>query len=199
MAKAKGAVFFPTSVHLRRWLEEFHETEQEFWVGFYKKGSGKPSITWPEAVDQLLCFGWIDGVRKKIDEVSYMIRVTPRNSKSTWSAINIRRVVELLKAGLMAPAGKKAFEARTGDRSAIYAYEQRKNPKLPSEFEQSFRANRKAWDFFQAQAPWYRRVSIYRIVSAKKEETRVKRLETLIRESARGRRIDAMAPAPRKK
>ncbi|HEY4742223.1 MAG: YdeI/OmpD-associated family protein [Candidatus Acidiferrales bacterium] len=194
------AKFFATPAELRDWLEEAHLREQELWVGFYKKSSGKPSITWPEAVDALLCFGWIDGVRKSLDEISYTIRVTPRKTKSTWSAINIRRAAELSKLGLMKPAGVKAFEARTDDNSAIYSYEQRKSATLPPEFEKRFRRNKKAWKFFSAQPPGYRRLSIFRVVSAKREETRVKRLEILVRESARGRRIDYVAaPAPIRK
>jgi uncharacterized protein YdeI (YjbR/CyaY-like superfamily) len=191
--------FFAKPDHLRAWLEEFHLEAEELWVGFYKKSSGKPSITWPEAVDALLCFGWIDGIRKSVDEISYMIRVTPRKKKSTWSAINIRRVAELSKLGLMMPAGHKAFAARTDDNSSIYSYEQRKSAKLTAKFEKRFRANKKAWDFFRAQASGYQRLAIFRIVSAKREETRAKRLEALIRESARGRRLDAMAPAPKEK
>jgi uncharacterized protein YdeI (YjbR/CyaY-like superfamily) len=199
-AMAMKPKFFATSAELRDWLEESHLEEQELWVGFYKKSSGKASITWPEAVDALLCFGWIDGVRKSLDEISYTIRVTPRKKKSTWSAINIRRVAELSKSGLMMPAGVKAFEARTDDNSAIYSYEQRKSATLPPECEKRFRSDKKAWKFFSAQPPGYRRLSIFRVVSAKREETRVKRLEKLIRESARGRRIDyAIAPAPTKK
>jgi uncharacterized protein YdeI (YjbR/CyaY-like superfamily) len=199
-AMAMKPKFFATSAELRDWLEESHLEEQELWVGFYKKSSGKASITWPEAVDALLCFGWIDGVRKSLDEISYTIRVTPRKKKSTWSAINIRRVAELSKSGLMMPAGVKAFEARTDDNSAIYSYEQRKSATLPPEFEKRFRSNKRAWNFFSAQPPGYRRLSIFRVVSAKREETRVKRLEKLIRESGRGRRIDyTIARAPTKK
>jgi uncharacterized protein YdeI (YjbR/CyaY-like superfamily) len=190
--------FFATPAELRAWLENFHLEAEELWVGFYKKSSGKPSITWPEAVDALLCFGWIDGVRKSLDEISYTIRVTPRKAKSTWSAINIRRAAELSKLGLMMPAGLKAFAARTDDNSAIYAYEQRKAAKLPAAFEKRFRENQKAWDFFRAQSPGYQHLNIFRVVSAKREETRVKRLETLVRESARGRKIYAIAPAPKK-
>ncbi len=198
-AKAMKPRFFATPAELRAWLEKFHPAAQELWVGFYKKSSGRPSITWPEAVDALLCYGWIDGIRKSVDEISYTIRVTPRKKKSTWSAINIRRAAELSKLGLMKPAGVKAFAARTDDNSAIYSYEQRKSAKLPAEFEKRFSSNKKAWMYFRAQAPGYQRLSIFRVMSAKREETRVKRLETLIRESERGRRIDAMAPAPAKK
>jgi uncharacterized protein YdeI (YjbR/CyaY-like superfamily) len=157
-------------------------------VGFYKKGSGKPSITWPEAVDEALCYGWIDGVRRGIDDVSYAIRFTPRKSRSTWSAVNIKRVEELARLGHMRPAGLAAFAERAGEKSGIYAYEQ-KAAQLDDEYERQFRANQQAWDFFQAQAAWYRRTAIWWVISAKKEETRLKRLATLIEESAQGRTI----------
>jgi uncharacterized protein YdeI (YjbR/CyaY-like superfamily) len=181
--------FFATLNDWRAWLEKNHATVAEFWVGFYKRDSGRPSITWPEAVDGALCFGWIDGVRKSIDALSYMIRFTPRRSRSVWSAINIRRVGDLKKLGLMHPAGLAAFEKRDGDRSAIYAYEQRKNPKLPRDLEKRFQEDAAAWDFFQSQAPWYRRTTTYWVVSAKKDETRLKRLATLIDCSRRKRTI----------
>jgi len=172
--------FFPTLAHWRDWLEKNHLNVAELWVGFYKRDSGRPSITWPESVDGALCFGWIDGVRKSIDPISYMIRFSPRKPRSIWSAINIKRVGELKKLGLMHPIGLTAFEKRDGDRSAIYAYEQRKTAKLPREFEKQFRENKVAWKFFQSQAPWYRRTSTYWVISAKKEETRSKRLAILV-------------------
>ena len=172
--------FFPTLADWRAWLEKHHADAEEFWVGFYKRDSGRPSITWPESVDGALCFGWIDGLRKTIDATSYKIRFTPRKPRSIWSAINIKRAKELSKQGLMHPAGLAAFEKRNGDRSAIYAYEQRKTAILPPEFEKQFRAKTEAWTFFQAQPPWYRRTSTYWVVSAKKEETRLKRLAILI-------------------
>ena len=172
--------FFPTLADWRAWLEKNHAAHEEFWVGFYKRDSGRPSITWPESVDGALCFGWIDGVRHSIDAFSYKIRFTPRKSRSTWSAINIKRVKELTELGMMHAAGLAAFEKRDGDRSAIYAYEQRKTAKLPPNFEKLFKANSKAWTFFKSQPPWYQRTSTYWIISAKKEETREKRLATLI-------------------
>ena len=184
--------FFATLPEWRAWLEKHHADKQELWVGFYKRESGRPSITWPEAVDGALCFGWIDGVRKSIDPVSYKNRFTPRKPRSNWSAINIKRVEELSKSGLMHAAGLAAFEKRDDDRSAIYAYEQRKSAKLPAEFEEQFRANAEAWAFFQAQAPWYQRTSTYWVISAKKEETRLKRFAILIDCSARRRPIPAL-------
>ena len=184
--------FFPTLAHWRAWLENHHADTEEFWVGFYKRDSGRASITWPESVDGALCFGWIDGVRKTIDATSYKIRFTPRKSRSIWSAINIKRTKELSKLGLMHSAGLAAFEKRDGDRSAIYAYEQRKKAKLPPEFEKQFRAKNEAWSFFQTQPPWYQRTSTYWVVSAKKEETRVKRLAILIDCSARKQKIPSL-------
>src|ERR1700687_423292 len=136
--------FFPSSSAWHAWLEEHHEKHEELWVGFHKVGSGKPSITWPEAVDGALCFGWIDGVRKSLNETSYVIRFTPRRPRSVWSAINIKRVAELTSLALMRPAGLKALERRQGDRSAIYAYEQRKEARLNGVYEKRFRANKKA-------------------------------------------------------
>jgi len=194
----KKSKFFATPGELRDWLEEFHHVEAELWVGLHKKTSGRPSITWPQLVDELLCFGWIDGVRKSIDDTSYIIRVTPRKSKSTWSAINIRRAAELSSAGAMRPTGLKAFEARTDDRSAIYSYEQRKTAKLTPAMDRQLHNNRKAWDFFRAQAPSYQRTVIFWVMNAKKEETRLRRLERVIRDSERGRRI-AETIASRKK
>jgi len=189
--------FFPTSADWRAWLQGNHASFDELWVGFYKRGSGKPSITWPEAVDGALCFGWIDGVRKSIDGVSYKIRFTPRKPRSTWSAINIKRALELSKEGLMHPAGLAAFEKRDGDRSAIYAYEQRKTARLPAAFEKEFRKNAPAWSFFQSQAPWYQRTSTYWVISAQKEETRQKRLTTLIACSSRKQKIPQLAGYPK--
>jgi uncharacterized protein YdeI (YjbR/CyaY-like superfamily) len=185
--------FFPSASAWHAWLEEHHQKEEELWVGFHKVGSGKPSITWPEAVDGALCFGWIDGVRKSLDEKSYVIRFSPRRSKSIWSAINIKRVAELSNQGLMRPAGAQAFEKRTGDRSEIYAYEQRMGAKLGAAYEKSFRAHKTAWKFFQAQPPWYRRTASWWVISAKKEETRLKRLAQLIADSENERPIAQLA------
>jgi len=181
--------FFPSPSDWHAWLEEHHEKHEELWVGFYKVGCGKASITWPEAVDGALCFGWIDGVRKSLGETSYVIRFTPRRPKSIWSAVNIKRVAELSELGLMRPKGSEAFERRTGKRSEIYAYEQRKGAKLSGAYEKQFRANKKAWKFFQAQPPWYRRTASWWVISAKREETRLKRLGQLIEDSEQGRTI----------
>jgi uncharacterized protein YdeI (YjbR/CyaY-like superfamily) len=175
--------FFPSPAQWRAWLEQHHQDAGELWVGFYKKDSGKPSITWPQSVDEALCFGWIDGVRKSIDEISYTIRFTPRRPRSVWSAINIKRVAELTRLRLVHPAGEKAFRARQGDRSEIYAYEQRRGAKLTGKYAKQFRANKKAWDFFRAQPPWYQRTASWWVISAKKEETRLKRLAQLMKDS----------------
>ena len=190
-------VFFATAGELREWLERNHATATELFVGFYKRGSGKPSITWQELVDEELCFGWIDGVRQGIDAVSYSNRITPRQPRSTWSAINIARAKELIRLGRMHPAGLKAFERRTDKRSAIYSYEQRKTAKLSREEEKSFRANKKAWAFFHGQAASYRRAAIWWVINAKRDETRKKRLETLIRDSKSGRTVRPLSPRSR--
>lgn len=176
-------VFFATPSEFRAWFEEHHGTEQELWVGFYKKSTGKASFTWPEAVDQALCFGWIDGVRKSLDADSYANRFTPRKRSSNWSAVNIKRVEELTQLGLMRPAGLKAFEERADAKSGIYSYEQRASAELGEEYEQQFRANPKAWDYFQSRPAGYRKTATWWVVSAKREETRLKRLATLIEDS----------------
>ena len=181
--------FFATPDDFRAWLQANHATAGELWVGFYKVGTGRPSITWPQSVDEALCFGWIDGVRKRVDDESYVIRFTPRRAGSIWSAVNIRRMGELIAEGRVHPDGLAAFEKRRDDKSAIYAYEQRKAAELPEEYERRFRENAAAWEFFQSQAPWYRRTTTHWVMSAKKEETREKRLATLIEDSAAGRRI----------
>ena len=187
-------VFFATPDEFRAWLQEHHATESEVLVGFHKKGSGRPSITWPQSVDQALCFGWIDGVRRRIDDASYSIRFTPRKARSTWSAINVRRVAELAAEGLMHPAGIAAFERRSDDKTAIYSYEQREAARLDAEQERRFRANARAWDWFQAQPPSYRRTATYWVISAKRQETRDRRLERLISDSAAGRPIASLTP-----
>jgi uncharacterized protein YdeI (YjbR/CyaY-like superfamily) len=181
--------FFATSAQWRAWLEEHHATVPELWVGFHKRGSGRPSITWPESVDQALCFGWIDGVRRGIDDERYAIRFTPRRKGSTWSNNNLRRVEELERLGFMHQAGRDAHAARSAAKSGIYSYEQRKDARLPATFEVRFKRSRKAWTFFQAQPAWYRRTATWWVVSAKKEGTRERRLATLIADSAAGRTI----------
>ena len=186
--------FFKTPSAFGKWLAVNHAKSKELWVGFYKKDSGKPSITWPESVDEALCFGWIDGLRKSIDEDSYMIRFSPRNPGSIWSAVNMGNAERLIKENRMQPAGLKAYQARKANRSGIYAYEQR-SPELIEPYLGKLKRNRKAWEFFQAQPPSYRKTINWWIVSAKKEETRLKRLEQLIEESAAGRRIGLLTPA----
>jgi len=190
--------FFASASEWRAWLEQHHQQSTELWVGFYKRDSGRPSITWPEAVDGALCFGWIDGIRKSIDTISYTIRFTPRKPRSTWSAINIKRMAALKKLGLVHEVGLQAFQRRTGNRSAIYAYEQREGATLTAPYEKQFRANKPAWTFFQAQPPWYRRTSSWWVISAKKEETRQKRLARLIDDSAHGRTIRSLTRPGRK-
>jgi uncharacterized protein YdeI (YjbR/CyaY-like superfamily) len=180
--------FFPKPLAFRTWLKTHHLTAGELLVGFYKKATDKPSITWPESVDQALCFGWIDGIRRRLDDERYTIRFTPRRATSIWSAVNIRRVGELHAQGLMQPAGLEAFARRDEERSRIYSYEQRFHAKLAEAHEKELRANRKAWAFFQAQAPSYQRVVVYRIVSARQDETRIKRLNAFIEAFAKGRR-----------
>jgi uncharacterized protein YdeI (YjbR/CyaY-like superfamily) len=182
-------VFFETPADLRAWLEEHHDSEKELWVGLYKKSAGRKSVTWPEVVDEALCFGWIDGVRKGIDDVSYANRLTPRSPRSNWSAVNIARVKELTAQGRMHPAGLQAFEARADERSAIYAYEQRRSPELDDEQERRFRANAKAWDWFRSQPASYRKAAVWWVISAKREETRERRLATLIDDSEHGRTV----------
>jgi uncharacterized protein YdeI (YjbR/CyaY-like superfamily) len=186
------ATFFPTPADFRAWLEKNHTAESELLVGFYKKDSGKRSITWPESVDAALCFGWIDGIRRRIDESSYSIRFTPRRRRSIWSAINIARVRVLTEMELMHPAGAAVFARRTSERSAIYSYEQRKTARLPSAEEKKFRARKSAWKFFTSRPPSYQRTAIWWVISAKKEETRAKRLARLISLSARGLSLDSM-------
>jgi uncharacterized protein YdeI (YjbR/CyaY-like superfamily) len=180
--------FFKTPGDFRKWLSQHHGTENELWVGFYKKDSGKQSITWPESVDEALCYGWIDGIRKNVDETSYKIRFTPRRQRSIWSAVNIRRVAELTLEGRMQPAGENAFAGRLENKSGIYAYEQRQ-AELPDVYAKELRKNKDAAKFFAAQPPSYRKVAMWWIVSAKQEATRLKRLQKLIAASAQGRRV----------
>ena len=191
--------FFPTPADFRAWLEENHTSEKELWVGFYRKGTGKPSITWPESVDQALCFGWIDGIRKTLDAESYVIRFTPRRRGSIWSNVNTRRAGELISDGLMQAAGKRAFEARDPVKSGIYSFERTKPAKLPPAMKKVFMANKRAWKFFQSQPPGYRALVTNWIITAKQETTRDRRLATLMKDSAEGRRIAQFRPLKKKK
>jgi uncharacterized protein YdeI (YjbR/CyaY-like superfamily) len=180
--------FFQTPADFGTWLEKNHATATELWVGFYKKDSGKPSITWPESVDQALCFGWIDGIRKGVDEISYQIRFTPRRRGSIWSAINIKRAKELVRQKQMRPTGLKAFAARIENKSGIYSYEQR-STELSQPYANLLKKNKAAWNFFEKQPPSYRKIIGWWIISAKKEETRMARLAKLISESAKAKRL----------
>lgn len=180
--------FFASAAAFRRWLEKNHDREDELWVGLYKKASGKGGLTYREAVDQALCFGWIDGQSKSIDEVSYRQRFTPRRKSSIWSAVNIKRVAELKQAGLMDPAGVAAFETRDPTKAGLYSFENEPRS-LDKQQERAFRGNKRAWGFFQAQPPGYRRNAIWWVVSAKREETKHRRLARLIEDSAEGRRL----------
>jgi len=176
--------FFQSSAELRKWFDEYHATADELWVGYFKKTLGKPSITWPQSVDEALCYGWIDGIRKSVDDTSYMIRFTPRRPGSVWSGVNIKRTQALIEQGQMQAAGLKAFQARRENKSGIYSYEQRQ-AELEEPYNHILKENKEAWDFFQAQTPSYRKMVGWWVISAKKEETRLKRLEKLIEYSAR--------------
>ncbi len=191
-------LFFATPTEFRAWLKAHHGHARELLVGFYKKGSGRPSITWPESVDEALCVGWIDGVRRSIDGESYTIRFTPRKATSNWSAVNIKRMGELIREGRVRPAGLKAFELRSEKRSAVYSYEQRDLARFDEAHEHQFRANEPAWRYFQAQAPWYRKTATYWVMTAKKEETRQRRLATLIERSSQGLPMPELARPSKK-
>jgi uncharacterized protein YdeI (YjbR/CyaY-like superfamily) len=197
MTTKSEATFFPSAAAFRKWLQKNHGSATELLVGFHKVGTGRPTMTWTESVDEALCFGWIDGVRKRIDDESYTIRFTPRKPSSNWSAINIAKVATLKKEGRMTAAGLAAFEKRREDKSAIYAYENEVRT-LPPEYEDIFRANCAAWQWFNQQAPSYRRVAIYWVVNAKQEATRRRRLATLIADSAASRRLAQYTLEPRK-
>ena len=179
--------FFPTAADFRRWLEAHHETAPELLVGFWKKNSGKPSIDWPAARDEALCFGWIDGIRKSLGADSYTIRFTPRRKGSIWSNVNVARYAALSEAGRMTPAGVRAYEENEG-RQGVYAYENALKELSPAETK-LFRANRAAWADWEKRPPGYRRVVLHWIASAKKPETRARRLATLIADSEAGRKI----------
>ncbi|MES2885892.1 MAG: YdeI/OmpD-associated family protein [Pseudomonadota bacterium] len=181
--------FFKTASTFRSWLQQHASSERELLVGFYKKDSGRASITWPESVDEALCVGWIDGVRKGIDEISYQIRFTPRKASSIWSAVNIKRIEVLSAEGRMTPAGIAAFEKRSESKSRTYAYEQATEAMLTPAAEQQFKANTAAWQHFMAQPPGYRRQMLWWIVSAKQHATRDKRLAKLIEISQLGKRL----------
>jgi uncharacterized protein YdeI (YjbR/CyaY-like superfamily) len=190
--------YFKTPAHFRDWLEKNHASnERELWVGYYKKDTGRASITWKESVDQALCFGWIDGVRRAVDEQSYAIRFTPRRPTSIWSEINTRRVRELIESGDMRPAGLAAFEARRDKQSDGYSIAKLKVD-LDPKYTRLLRKNTKAWRFYQAQPPGYRKMVNWWVVRAKQEATRLSRLETLIAHSEKGERVPRFIPRRKK-
>lgn len=177
--------YFKTPDAFRKWLERHHASKGELLVGYYKVGSGRPSMTWSESVDQALCFGWIDGVRRRIDDERYCIRFTPRRSGSKWSDVNLKKVAKLKRQGLMTPAGLAAHKGRVVGRRAGYAYEENVKPLTPSMIRE-FRSRAKAWEFFQAQAPSYKKKVTHWITSAKQEATRERRLNKLIEACDKG-------------
>jgi uncharacterized protein YdeI (YjbR/CyaY-like superfamily) len=189
------ATFFRTPADFQAWLEKHHARSSELLVGLYKRESGKPSITWHESVGEALCFGWIDGVRRRVDEVSYTIRFTPRKPGSTWSTVNIERVKSLAAEGRMQPAGSRAYEGRRSNKSGVYSYEQRPEQLVPP-YAGMLARHPAAKKFFAAQAPSYRRAAIWWVISAKQEETRLRRARTLIELSAQGKWIPQFLRKP---
>jgi uncharacterized protein YdeI (YjbR/CyaY-like superfamily) len=181
-----AATFFASPAEFRRWLAKHHGTATELWVGFHRKATGRPSLTWPESVAEALCVGWIDGIRKRVDDTRYAIRFTPRKPTSTWSAVNVKLMEELLAAGRVQPAGLRAWEQRAEARTGIYAYEQREHAALTAADERAFRRHRAAWEYWQSRAPGLRKTMAWWVVSAKKPETRAKRLASLIEKCAQG-------------
>jgi uncharacterized protein YdeI (YjbR/CyaY-like superfamily) len=178
-------IYFSSPQDFYDWLEQHHESDDEVYVGYWKKHTGKPSLTWSEAVDQALCFGWIDGRLNRVDEDRHMQRFTPRRPGSNWSKINVEKVAKLQEAGKMRPAGLAAFERRDESRTGVYSFE--REAELAPEYEERLRANRAAAEYFDSRPPWYRRTAVHLIMSAKREETRLRRLERLIEDSAAGR------------
>lgn len=183
------ATFFATQAEFRKWLEKYHKEKTELIVGFYKVKSNKPSMTWSQSVDQALCFGWIDGIRKSIDSESYSIRFTPRRKNSNWSDINIKKVEELTKAGLMTSEGMKAFQIRKETNSRIYSFEG-KPVLLAPDYQNRFEKNKLAWDFFKKQSPSYKKAVTHWIMSAKQEKTKQSRLEKTIKASGQQKKLN---------
>jgi uncharacterized protein YdeI (YjbR/CyaY-like superfamily) len=206
MAKAKAkeksankeeVTFFATPAAWRRWLERHHATASELWVGFHKRHTNTKSITWPESVDEALCFGWIDGRRQSIDDTAYKIRFTPRKPTSMWSAVNVARVRELTKETRMQPAGHAAFAKRTPEKTGVYAFERTKDAKLTPEWQRRFEKNAKAWSYWKSKPPWYQRTALHWVVSAKKEETRLRRFEQLLLDCENARTIKQLTTSSR--
>jgi len=190
-------LFFATRAELRDWLDEHHETADEVIVGAWKKSTGKPTLTWPEIVEEALCVGWIDSIRRSLPGDGWAIRLTPRRKRSIWSAVNVAKVAELRAAGRMRPAGEAAFAARRDDRTAIYSFEQAIDPELAPVEAARFQAIEAAWAWFSAKPPSFRKQALHWVISAKKPETRERRLATLIEDSAAGRPIRSMVPSRR--
>ncbi|HXW03656.1 MAG TPA: YdeI/OmpD-associated family protein, partial [Vicinamibacterales bacterium] len=189
--------FFATAADLRAWFDRHAESARELWVGYYKRSTGRRSVTWSESVDEALCVGWIDGIRRSLDAARYVNRFTPRRKGSVWSAVNIRKAEQLIREGRMRAAGLAAFEARRENRSGIYSYEQRRD-RLEPPYEGLLRKQKAAWVFFQSQPASYRKAVGWWVVSAKREETRLRRLEQLIDDSTQGRRVGSVTPARRR-
>lgn len=186
--------FFRTSADLRRWLERNHDKARELWIGFYRKDSGKGGITYAEALDEALSYGWIDGIRKKIDDVSFTNRFTPRKKNSIWSNVNIRHIARLTREGRMMPPGLAAYNAKDERRAGVYSFE-REKAELEPAMKTRFRKNPKAWKFFDSQPPYYRKLAAWYVISAKRDETREKRLSDLIACSAKQTRLPPFTPA----
>lgn len=198
MPTPENVKFFPTPADLRAWFEANHDTATELWLGYHRKRTGRPSVTWPEVVDQELCFGWIDSVRYSLGDDRSAQRITPRRKGSVWSAVNIKRFQELDRLGLVHPSGRAAFEKRDEARSRIYAYENRSRG-FDTAHEKEFRKNKAAWKFFESQAPSYRKTAAYWVMSAKRDETSKRRLEQLVEHSQKGERLPQFVSPSRRR
>jgi uncharacterized protein YdeI (YjbR/CyaY-like superfamily) len=190
--KTPEPAFFARPALFRKWLEANHETRSELLVGFHKRDSGRESMSWPESVAEALCFGWIDGVRRRVDDDSYTIRFTPRKPSSIWSTVNTNKMRELIADERVHPAGMRAFERRSEEKSSVYAYENRLTAVFDAESERQFKRHRAAWKFFESCPPWYKRTTTWRVISAKRPETRAKRLAELIACCAEKRAIPSL-------
>ncbi len=194
MSESPSSRFFKTPAMLHRWFSRHHDKEQVLWIGFYKKGTGLPSITYPEALDEALCWGWIDGLKKRVDDLSYVQRFTPRKPRSIWSKVNIAKVEALEAAGRMQPAGRAAFAQRTPERSGVYAFEQEQAPVFSPAHLRTFKAAKSAWAFFAQQGAYYQRVATHWVESAKREDTRERRFTKLLHHSERGEKLPEFLP-----
>ena len=198
VATIRRPQFFEDPEAFSMWLSANHSTAKEVWVGFHKTSTGKPSLTWPESVDEALCYGWIDGIRRAVDPSSYAIRFTPRRPGSSWSAVNIRRAQALIRQGRMQPSGLQAFEDRHASEFERFSYANRPAD-LPPKYLKLLKANKVAWAYYRSQPPWYRKAATWWVISAKREETKLSRLSALIADSAAGKRIRQVAAASRTK